>query len=1142
MSRQASDNRARRHAARRLVASAAGICALSAAVTTTAEGTATAQAAEPAGGGFAAAQVNAAPEAEDDEYVRRPSEEGSEFSVLDNDSDPDGDFLDISAWDATSAEGGTVDCDAGSCFYTPPDEGSTTDSFTYTATDGELTDEATVTITLQDCAAVSGLGGAGLVTGYRWIECPGVEANGTVTTSPTTIMAVDADGGVLMTSGTVDNATGPNDASGTTKSWGTSARGANDPSILRLDLQVPAGARCLAFDFTFGSEEFPEYVGSFNDAFLAELDESTWMVSGNDIEAPRNFAFDTEGGEVAVNSSFFDESRVITEGGWEYDGSTQLLTARAPITPGAHALFLSIFDAGDTLYDSGVLVDRLRTSNQTCAPGAGASPVAVDDAKTTAEDTAVDINVLGNDSDADGDTLSVSALTQPAHGTVSVNADDTIRFVPDANWFGETTFEYTVSDGTGGTDVGKVTVTVTPVNDRPVADAGPDLSTAEGTAVTLQGSASDVDSTGFTYSWTPAGDLSPSGLVAKPSFRPDDNGSTTFTLSVCDDATPALCDTSPDSMKVTATNVAPTVAAIDDGAVAAGSSYGTTVAFSDPGTADTHTATVDWGDGTPVQDVGAVTSGFSISHTYASAGTHAAEVCVTDDDGGSDCEGFMVTVTGDTGNGPPEVDAGPDRSTVEGSAAALAGSASDPDGDPLSYQWSIVSGPDVTTPPSGTFSSPTSATTTFTPKENGSYTLRLRACDDASPAPACGNDNVNVTVTNANPSVTLPADRSVPVDTATSITVTFTDAGSNDTHRAEIDWGDGSTVTVVDPASSGFSRSHTYTTAGDKTVEACVTDDDGGEGCDSMTITVVEDTADVALAIGDVSILEPDSGTAAMTFSVTASPAPTETVTVKVKSIDKTATAPSDYEALPSTGQTLTFASGQSTVTFTVPIVGDLLREPTEHFVARLFEPSGASIGHTNGRGTVFDDDVCTVLGTAGNDTLVGTSGNDVLCGFAGDDVLKGQGGNDDLLGGSGSDRADWSGSPRAVSVNLTTNNATGWGNDSLDSIERVVGSSFGDTLRGSGEADILRSGRGADRIFAGEGDDRVYAGSGVDLVRGEGGDDLTVGGAGNDDSPDGATAGVFGGAGIDTINGGMGIDYCSLAMPGETRFNCERP
>ena len=91
--------------------------------------------------------------------------------------------------------------------------------------------------------------------------------------------------------------------------------------------------------------------------------------------------------------------------------------------------------------------------------GVNDPPVAVDDSATTPENTAVTIDVLNNDSDADGDTLTVDSVTQGAHGSV-INNDDDVTYTPDSGFSGTDSFTYTVSDGNGGTDTATVTVTV----------------------------------------------------------------------------------------------------------------------------------------------------------------------------------------------------------------------------------------------------------------------------------------------------------------------------------------------------------------------------------------------------------------------------------------------------------------------------------------------------------------------------------------------------------------------------------------------------------------------------------------------------------------------------------------------------------
>src|SRR5207253_254860 len=120
-------------------------------------------------------------------------------------------------------------------------------------------------------------------------------------------------------------------------------------------------------------------------------------------------------------------------------------------------------------------------------------PTAVNDSATTAEDTSVTINVRGNDSDVDADTVNVSAVTQGTNGSVVLNADGTVTYTPALNFNGTETFTYTISDG-HLTATATVTVTVTAVNDAPTA-VNDTTTTNEDTAATInvRGNDSDVD-------------------------------------------------------------------------------------------------------------------------------------------------------------------------------------------------------------------------------------------------------------------------------------------------------------------------------------------------------------------------------------------------------------------------------------------------------------------------------------------------------------------------------------------------------------------------------------------------------------------------------------------------------------------------
>lgn len=124
------------------------------------------------------------------------------------------------------------------------------------------------------------------------------------------------------------------------------------------------------------------------------------------------------------------------------------------------------------------------------------APVAVDDIATTDEDTAVTINILVNDSDLDDDELTVDSQSA-VNGTLILNNDQTLLYTPNANFNGTDTITYTISDGNGGSDTAEVVVTVTSINDEPVAldDAE---SILEGTSVTTFVLNNDSDDDGDT--------------------------------------------------------------------------------------------------------------------------------------------------------------------------------------------------------------------------------------------------------------------------------------------------------------------------------------------------------------------------------------------------------------------------------------------------------------------------------------------------------------------------------------------------------------------------------------------------------------------------------------------------------------------
>ena len=157
-------------------------------------------------------------------------------------------------------------------------------------------------------------------------------------------------------------------------------------------------------------------------------------------------------------------------------------------------------------------------------------------------------------------------------------------------------------------------------------------------------------------------------------------------------------------------------------------------------------------------------------------------------------------------------------------------------------------------------------------------------------------------------------------------------------------------------------------------------------------------------------------------------------------------------------------------------------------------------IGNQSANLLFGDDDNDSLVGLAGSDTLIGEDGNDTLVGGIGGDRLD---------GGAGTDSASYATSFAAVSVDLGTGSVSGGEakNDTIVSIENLIGSAHADTLIGDGVAN------------------RISAGSGSDTVLGAAGADTLIGEAGNDT--------LIGGTGSDLIDGGDGVDAASYAGSG---------
>jgi hypothetical protein len=196
------------------------------------------------------------------------------------------------------------------------------------------------------------------------------------------------------------------------------------------------------------------------------------------------------------------------------------------------------------------------------------APVADDDNMSGLEDQPLDVFVLDNDTDVDGDLLMVSDATDGVHGIVAiVGAGNNIRvqYTPEADFNGSDSFTYTANDSHGGSDTAAVSITIDPVNDDPVADddAATGFEDQPRSVPVLDGD-TDVDGDALSITGTTDGAHGTVGIVAtgngpRAQYRPDADfsGADAFTYTVGDGHGGSATATV--SITITPVNDAPTI-------------------------------------------------------------------------------------------------------------------------------------------------------------------------------------------------------------------------------------------------------------------------------------------------------------------------------------------------------------------------------------------------------------------------------------------------------------------------------------------------------------------------------------------------------------------------------------------------------
>ena len=276
-------------------------------------------------------------------------------------------------------------------------------------------------------------------------------------------------------------------------------------------------------------------------------------------------------------------------------------------------------------------------------------PIGVDDSYSLDEDTVFSeftTGVLANDSDPDGDDLAMVLVNGVTYGDLVYNTDGTFTYTPQENFFGTDSFSYKAVDGELESNEVLVMITVDPVNDIPVVTLPSAFSINEGQTFLGSGSFSDPDPDGWTgiVDYGDGSALQTLSLTTQQSFdlAHDYLDSGVYTVSV--DINDGSAEGSASS-EITIYNVAPAVSidsvAGGESSVLVGLDVSLEGSFFDPG-ADTHTALIDWGDGTQVVDP--ALSPLAATHVYQNSGQYTIVLTVTDDDGGTGSASATLTV------------------------------------------------------------------------------------------------------------------------------------------------------------------------------------------------------------------------------------------------------------------------------------------------------------------------------------------------------------------------------------------------------------------------------------------------------------------------------------------------------------------
>lgn len=552
------------------------------------------------------------------------------INVLANDGDADGDALTVAS--VSDPARGTATTDGTTVTYTPDsnfctaDPTSNQDTFTYAASDGTATVPATVTVT---------------------VNCPNTAPDAVddpASTNEDTAVSIEVTANDTDVNG--DDVTVQPGSLSTPSDGGSVVVNPGGKSVTYTPAPDFFGTETFTYRATDGTAQSAPAtvtvtVSNVNDPPVATDDAAT---------TPEDTAVTID---VIANDSDIDSASlgVVSVSDPPHGTAQSVGPHNVEYTPSAD--FCGTDNFTYTVSDGSLTDTGSVTVNVTCVND---GPHANDDSATTAEDVAVTVDVLANDVDPEGDPLTITAASDPPHGTATVNGGASITYTPDPDFCGADSFSYTISDG-GESDVGLVVpVTVVCHNDAPVANDDT-VGVAEDASANVDVLANDTDVDGDTLVVASATDPAHGSTRVASSNRvvytpdPDFCGTDTFTYTARDVG--GFTDDATVTVSVACVNDAPSLASISDRASAWGNAASIPLASSDADAGDPDPVTSD----EVTYSLTAAPAGASLVETSPGSfsvawtptreqiGRHLFTVRATDGNGLFDDESFTFTVT-----------------------------------------------------------------------------------------------------------------------------------------------------------------------------------------------------------------------------------------------------------------------------------------------------------------------------------------------------------------------------------------------------------------------------------------------------------------------------------------------------------------